>query len=161
ILRGRFANAPIAKRSNTCAHCRRVAPRWAKARDGRLLFPPLASCYCNRTSRYLNMQERFNLCDGGTLLYDEAFYAMTRAHELFATVKTEAPWRQERGRFGPFPRVTAWYADAGLTYAYSGVTHHAVEWTKALAQIRRDVEAASGAQFNSLLLNFYRDGQDS
>ena len=62
---------------------------------------------------------------------------------------------------GPFPRLTAWYADAGLTYRYSGVTHHALEWTPTLQEIRRDAEATAHASFNSVLLNFYRDGQDS
>jgi alkylated DNA repair dioxygenase AlkB len=84
-----------------------------------------------------------------------------QADALFVAIRAESPWRQERGRFGPFPRLTAWFADAGLTYKYSGVTHHAIEWTRALEQIRRDVEAAADAQFNSLLLNCYRDGDDS
>lgn len=95
------------------------------------------------------------------LLYDDAFYDAAKADALFATIRAGTPWTQERGRFGPFPRLTAWYADAGLTYKYSGVTHHAIEWTETLAQIRRDVEAVSDAKFNSLLLNFYRDGNDS
>ena len=62
---------------------------------------------------------------------------------------------------GPFPRLTAWYADAGLTYAYSGVVHQAIPWTPALQRVRAEVEAAAAAAFNSLLLNFYRDGKDS
>jgi alkylated DNA repair dioxygenase AlkB len=62
---------------------------------------------------------------------------------------------------GPFPRLTAWYADAGLTYRYSGVAHQAIEWTPPLTEIRRRTEEAVGAQFNSVLLNFYRDGSDS
>ena len=57
--------------------------------------------------------------------------------------------------------MTAWYADAGLTYSYSGVTHHAVAWTATLADIRRRVEQAAQTPFNSLLLNYYRDGNDS
>jgi alkylated DNA repair dioxygenase AlkB len=57
--------------------------------------------------------------------------------------------------------LTAWYADTGLTYTYSGVTHAAIPWTPALAEVRRRVEEASGAPFNSVLLNYYRDGADS
>ncbi len=107
------------------------------------------------------MLQRFDILDGGTLRYDDAFYAKEDADALFATIQSETPWRQERSRFGPFPRLTAWYADAGLTYTYSGVTHEAIAWTRTLAQIRRDVEEAAKAPFNSLLLNYYRDGQDS
>jgi alkylated DNA repair dioxygenase AlkB len=107
------------------------------------------------------VRQKLDILDGGTLVYDDAFYGKPVADALFARIKTETPWAQERGRFGPFPRLTAWYADAGLTYTYSGVTHHAITWTETLAQIRRDVEEAADVPFNSLLLNFYRDGQDS
>ena len=48
-----------------------------------------------------------------------------------------------------------------MTYAYSGVTHQALPWTDALTGVRRHVEEAAGTPFNSVLLNFYRDGQDS
>lgn len=107
------------------------------------------------------MRERFDICDGGLLIYEDAFYDRAKADALFTAIKTETPWRQESGRFGPLPRLTMWYADAGLTYTYSGVTHQAIEWTRTLAQIRREVETASETTFNSLLLNYYRDGQDS
>jgi len=102
-----------------------------------------------------------DILDGGTLDYVAMFYEPARADALFTTLRSETPWRQERSRFGPFPRLTAWYADAGLTYTYSGVTHEAIPWTDTLVRIRRDVEKAAGASFNSLLLNLYRDGQDS
>jgi alkylated DNA repair dioxygenase AlkB len=112
-------------------------------------------------SKEMHMKQSLAIRDGGLLIYDDAFYATADADSLFATLRDDTPWRQERGRFGPFPRLTAWYADVGLTYTYSGVTHHAIEWTLTLARIRRDVEEASKATFNSLLLNYYRDGQDS
>jgi alkylated DNA repair dioxygenase AlkB len=60
-----------------------------------------------------------------------------------------------------FPRLTAWYANLGLTYSYSGVTHQAVPWTPELLAVKRRAELAAGTTWNSLLLNFYRDGYDS
>ena len=107
------------------------------------------------------MRQHIDILDGGTLDYDETFYAQREADALFEQIRAETPWQQERSHFGPFPRLTAWYADAGLTYSYTGVTHQALVWTDALAQIRRDVEAFAQSPFNSVLLNFYRDGQDS
>jgi alkylated DNA repair dioxygenase AlkB len=107
------------------------------------------------------MAELISLRDGGTLLYDESFFSRAVADALFERLREETPWKQEVSRGRPFPRLTAWYADAGLSYTYSGVTHHAVEWTPALQEVRRRVEEASGAGFNSLLLNLYRDGRDS
>lgn len=105
--------------------------------------------------------QHFDLQDASTLDYAEAFYALTEADALFDRLRAETPWRQERSRFGPFPRLTAWYADAGLTYSYSGVTHEAIPWTDTLTEVRRAVEAVAGTPFNSLLLNLYRDGHDS
>jgi alkylated DNA repair dioxygenase AlkB len=99
--------------------------------------------------------------DGGTLLYDPAFLPPTDADRLFALLREAVPWRQEVTRGRPFPRLTAWYADPGLSYSYSGVTHHALDWLPDLLDLRRRVEAAAGAAFNSLLLNLYRDGRDS
>ena len=107
------------------------------------------------------MRQHIEILDGGTLNYDEAFYSREVADALFDRICAETPWQQEQSRFGPFPRLTAWYADIGLTYSYSGVTHQALAWTDALAQIRRDVEEFANTPFNSVLLNFYRDGQDS
>lgn len=107
------------------------------------------------------MPEHFDILDGGTLDYDAAFYGPDDADALFARLRAETPWRQERGRFGPFPRLTAWYADAGLTYTYSGVTHEAIAWTPTLQEVRRRVETFANTSFNSLLLNYYRDGRDS
>lgn len=107
------------------------------------------------------MAHALDIRDGGTLTYLADFYAKADADALFARLHDETPWKQERSRMGPFPRLTAWYADPGLTYSYSGVTHDALPWTEALAGIRRRVDDAAGTLFNSVLLNLYRDGKDS
>jgi alkylated DNA repair dioxygenase AlkB len=44
------------------------------------------------------------------------------------------------------PRLTAWYT---------------FPWTKELLQIKERVENVSSINFNSVLLNYYRDGNDS
>src|SRR5690242_3282721 len=108
------------------------------------------------------MSERIELADGGVVIYHERFFTPEEADELFGEVKAVTPWKQEQTNWGnALPRLTAWYADPGLTYRYSGVTHHAEPWTEALSVVRKRVEAAAGAPFNSLLLNYYRDGGDS
>jgi alkylated DNA repair dioxygenase AlkB len=107
------------------------------------------------------MPETTALCDGGMLLYNPAFFGPTEADALFTVLCRETAWKQEVGRGRPFPRLTAWYADNGLVYRYSGVAHTGTGWTQALLDVRRRIEAASGAAFNSVLLNRYRSGQDS
>src|SRR5690349_2405673 len=107
------------------------------------------------------MLRRIPLLDNGWLLYDPAHLPPAEAHALFAHLRDTVPWEQS-GRPGrPFPRLTAWYADPGLAYSYSGVTHHAVPWTPELMSVKQRAEAVAGTAWNSLLLNLYRDGRDS
>lgn len=79
-------------------------------------------------------------------------------------LRTDVPWRQEHitlfGRTHPIPRLTCWMGDPGCHYSYSGVRQAIEPWTASLQQLRRQVEAAAGCRFNSLLLNHYRDGSD-
>jgi alkylated DNA repair dioxygenase AlkB len=106
--------------------------------------------------------QRQDIADGGVLLYDAQFLARDEADALFADLKLSTSWKQEVASFGRrFPRLTAYHADPGVSYRYSGVAHPAAPWPDFLAPIRRRVEEAAQAPFNSLLLNFYRDGSDS
>jgi len=99
--------------------------------------------------------------DGGHLLYDEAFFSPAAADGLFTRLRDTVPWKQEGRPPRMFPRLTAWYANPGVSYSYSGVTHQAIPWTPELLDIKQRAEAAAGTSWNSLLLNYYRDGQDS
>ena len=73
-------------------------------------------------------------------------------------------WKQDRirlyGRTTPLPRLTAWYGDSGRTYTYSGITSTPNEWNDRLLDLKRRVEAVARTRFNSVLLNWYRDGSD-
>ena len=77
----------------------------------------------------------------------------------------EVPWRAEKiviwGRTYPQPRLIAWYGDVGKNYTYSGITLSPLPWTQALLDIKSRVEAAARTDFNSVLLNYYRDNRDS
>jgi len=101
------------------------------------------------------------LADGATLLVDENFLQPNEAACLFRHLRDKTAWKQEVGHGRPFPRLTAWHADQGLVYSYSGVTHHGSGWTPELLAIKQRIEQVSKAEFNSLLINLYRDGKDS
>lgn len=59
------------------------------------------------------------------------------------------------------PRLTAWYADEE-TYDYTSLRRSSPNlWTPELLMIRSKVEAIAGIRFNSVLLNYYRNGNDS
>jgi len=75
------------------------------------------------------------------------------------------PWRQESiilwGKPRVQPRLTAWVGDTGCAYTYSGIRLTPLAWTPLLAALRVSVENLAGEPFNSVLLNFYRDNNDS
>jgi alkylated DNA repair dioxygenase AlkB len=80
-------------------------------------------------------------------------------------LQQEVPWKQEHitlyGRRHAMPRLTCWMADPGCGYRYSGLENVIEPWTPLSEAIRRQVGAAAGRPFNSLLLNLYRDGRDA
>ena len=86
-------------------------------------------------------------------------------HNVMSELIDEVPWRAENivvwGRTYPQPRLIAWYGDIGKNYTYSGINLSPVPWTQALMDIKSRVEGATRTDFNSVLLNLYRDGQDS
>jgi alkylated DNA repair dioxygenase AlkB len=101
------------------------------------------------------------LRDEGWLIHAPDLYNPADAADLFARLLADIPWKQEMIRGGPVPRLNAWFSDAGLHYAYSGLSHQGTGWPDWLVPIKERVEAVAEARFNSLLLNRYRDGQDS
>ncbi len=74
-------------------------------------------------------------------------------------------WHQQHfqlfGKTVQAPRLCAWYGDGGARYSYSGITLEPLPWTPLLAVLRAKVEDASAHSYNSVLLNWYRDGSDS
>jgi len=99
------------------------------------------------------------------IAFDAAFLTAAAADELQAQLMTEIDWQQKSiklfGKDIPQPRLVAWYGDSGASYTYSGLTWEPLDWTEALRSLKSAVEAAANARFNSVLLNLYRDGQDS
>lgn len=87
------------------------------------------------------------------------------ADQWLEQLTQQTPWQQPQvriyGRQLAVPRLVAWYGDAEASYRYSGLTHQPLPWTPLLAQIRAQVEQAAGQPLNGVLLNYYRDGQDS
>ena len=87
------------------------------------------------------------------------------ANRCFEALKAELPWRQDAIRlFGKsvnIPRLQSWHGDPHCTYTYSNLTMAPNPWSKTLSELRETCEQITGTQFNSVLANWYRDGQDS
>lgn len=80
----------------------------------------------------------------------------------FAHLHHETPWKQRsilvHGREVKQPRLTALY---GCDYRYSNRTIKGLPWSGSIKKLREEVETLLGIEFNSALLNLYRDGYDS
>lgn len=84
---------------------------------------------------------------------------------IFNTLLRDSKWQQREmniyGKRVLQPRLTAWYGDPGRTYVYSGIRNTALPWTDLLRELRRRIEDCTDLRFNSVLLNYYRDNNDS
>lgn len=108
--------------------------------------------------------ERLPLIDS-----DISFYPEINLHKpsdvLLIELIRQTPWRQEQitiyGKRWPQPRLSAWYGDRKASYQYSGISMDPLPWTKTLLDLKTTVEALTEQSFNSVLLNYYRDHQDS
>ena len=65
------------------------------------------------------------------------------------------------GKRVDFPRLTSWYGDNNKPYSFSGITLDPNPWTKELLEIKAKIEPIADVNFNSVLLNRYRNGSDS
>lgn len=88
-----------------------------------------------------------------------------QAERWLVELTREVPWKDEFvtvfGRRHRMPRRTCWMADPGCGYRYSDLENVIEPWSRAAGEIRAGVSAACGVEFNSALLNLYRDGHGS
>lgn len=101
----------------------------------------------------------------GEVWYMESFIPLDKANRYFKNFVETINWRQEEikmyGKTYPVPRKTAWYGYEGFNYKYSGILCNPEPWTKELLGIKRVIESfLPESDFNSVLLNLYRDGSD-
>ena len=102
---------------------------------------------------------------GGALRFDESWLPPPEADRLLDRLMSSLPLRQETiqifGRPVNQPRLSAWIGDPGASYSYSGRTFAPEPWVPELIALRQRLGEALGQDFNSVLCNLYRSGQDS
>lgn len=95
--------------------------------------------------------------------YVPEFFSPEESDRYLLMLQETIAWKQEKiklfGKEQPMPRLTAWYGDKA--YTYSGLQNQPQPWIPVLQEIRQQITAATGKDFNSVLLNLYRSGQDS
>lgn len=101
----------------------------------------------------------------GEYIFVSQFFTKQEADNYLEQFSKTIAWKQEEmkmyGKTVKFPRLTSWYGDNDKPYSFSGITLDPHPWTKELLEIKEKIERLSQDIFNSVLLNLYRDGNDS
>ena len=103
--------------------------------------------------------------ENGEYLFYPNLFSKAESDLYLQNLKENIDWKQESmnmyGKQVNFPRLTAWYGDNDKPYSFSGITLAPKVWTRELLEIKDKIEPLSKVQFNSVLLNRYRSGNDS
>jgi len=107
------------------------------------------------------IRQNLELPNAEVIIYPRLFQK-PETQRLFHELLNQIEWKQKPikifGKSVLQPRLTAYYGERA--YTYSGVTLHPLPWNKPLLQIKEKIEPLVNTQFNGVLLNLYRDGQD-
>lgn len=105
-----------------------------------------------------DIRKTFDLPDLGLMLY-EGFIPKAEADRYYKQLLEATPWREYQmpmyDKVVTAPRMIAWYGTA------DEAGESALPWTPELLELRRRVERETGLEFNAVLLNLYRNGNDS
>jgi alkylated DNA repair dioxygenase AlkB len=105
------------------------------------------------------------LSKDGDVLYWENFLQKSDSQTFIDELQQKVSWKPDEvimfGKKIITKREMAWYGNEGMEYRYSGITRKPLIWIAPLLEIKKRVEAKTGAEFNSCLLNLYHDGSES
>lgn len=118
----------------------------------------------NLFSDNINDKEPIKI-NNGSYIYIPNYFKKFEADFFLNDFINNIVWEQQTmnmyGKIVPFPRLTTWYGDNDKPYKFSGITLQPHPWNESLLKIKNKIEPLSGVNFNSVLLNRYRDGNDS
>lgn len=93
----------------------------------------------------------------------KSFFNDEHSDMLFNILKSETRWVQNDivifGKKYKIPRLNDWYGSVDMNY--SNINFEAKPLTKTLDQIRKKIEKETSSNYNSVLMNLYRNGNDS
>lgn len=99
------------------------------------------------------------------LEYKEHFLIRKEANQLKDFLLETVPWKQRTQKMYDkmvlTPRLTAWYGDPGKTHPLKEDELNVIPWTPELLSLKQKIENEFGYRFNSVLLNLYRNHNDS
>jgi len=128
--------------------------------NGEILYSPdyFNKKISDRTVEFLQQND--------TLDWEMADWGQIDSEKFSAIQFDNIEWKQDYinlfGKRHPLPRLTSWYGELGKSYTYSGIRSEANDWSEndGLQYIKKELEKIADVQFNSVLLNWYRNGED-
>jgi alkylated DNA repair dioxygenase AlkB len=112
-----------------------------------------------------NHKEGLTMIENGEYIFFPKFFSKQESDFLLKNLRNNIVWKQESmnmyGKKINFPRLTAWYGDNDKPYSFSGITLQPHGWTSDILTIKEKIEPIANTVFNSVLLNLYRNGNDS
>ena len=112
-----------------------------------------------------NAKEGLTVIENGEYVFYPNFFTKSESDAFLKNLHNNIVWKQESmnmyGKKIDFPRLTAWYGNNDKPYSFSGITLQPHPWTSEILTIKNKIEPIPKTEFNSVLLNLYRDGNDS
>lgn len=109
-------------------------------------------------------KQHFNL-PNAELIYIPDFFTKQESDSYFKALKSDTNWQQDDitifGKIYKQPRLTALFGESDQPYGYSNIVMHPEPLTPHLKIIQQRIEETADHEFNTVLANLYRDGNDS
>ncbi|MCH2022441.1 MAG: alpha-ketoglutarate-dependent dioxygenase AlkB [Saprospiraceae bacterium] len=101
----------------------------------------------------------------GDVTYYNNFLLHTKSTELYTRILEKINWAQYPikifGKTYLQPRLIEFQGDKNIKYSYSDTTLEANEWSEEVSFIKTQLQKLFALNFNCVLINQYRNGQDS
>lgn len=108
--------------------------------------------------------QKLELSPNSWISYTPNWLQASQAAPLMAKLGKSLQWEKGQirmfGKWLSIPRQHAWYGDAQANYGWSGQRAEPLPWAPELEQLRQALQQDTGALFNGVLANLYRDGED-
>jgi len=109
-------------------------------------------------------KQEFHLPDAH-LIYIKNCFSKSESDVHFNSLLKSTKWQEDDitifGKTYKQPRLTALYSISDTSYSYSSITMHSEVFPKEILAIKKHVEVLAQYKFNTVLLNLYRNGNDS
>ncbi|MFT4543244.1 MAG: alkylated DNA repair dioxygenase AlkB [Planctomycetota bacterium] len=99
------------------------------------------------------------------LVLTKAFLDHAGSAAYLQTLREQVEWCAGEitlyGKRHSVPRLQSWIGDPGCEYGYSGILLQPAPFPPAMTELRARLSEQTGIDFNCVLANLYRDGNDS